>query len=139
MRKNEYHALLLFFCSLIIGAALIDGCASKPDYYKGRTRQEIAEDYHGPEAARKGVVFAYTSERPVKKVYLTGSFNAWRPQDANLELKQEKTGSWVIMVPLEPGMYQYKFVVDGRWISDPANTNTKPDGYGESYSLVEVR
>jgi 1,4-alpha-glucan branching enzyme len=130
------RTVLFFLFTLII--ALIIGCASKPDYYKGRTRQDIVEDYHGPETARKGTVFAYKSERPAKKVYLTGSFNAWRPQDKEFELKQEHTGNWAILVPLEPGMYQYKFVVDGRWLSDPANTNTKPDGYGDSYSLVEV-
>jgi 1,4-alpha-glucan branching enzyme len=117
---------------------VIISCASTPDYYKGRAREEVVVDYHGPEMIRKGVVFAYASERPVNKVYLTGSFNAWRPQDKDYALRQERSGNWTIVVPLDPGVYQYKFVVDGRWVTDPSNTNTRPDGYGDSYSLVAV-
>ena len=30
----------------------------------------------------------------------------------------------------------YKFVVDGTWITDPANTHTTPDGYGGTNSVV---
>ena len=127
---------LLFFLPALI-ALLAAGCASAPDYL--RTNTAVVEDYRGPEAVKAGTIFVYTNERPVQRVYVTGSFNTWRPQDKEYALKEKQPGAWSITLPLKPGLYQYKFVVDGRWIPDPANTNTRPDGYGESYSLVEVR
>jgi len=125
--------------SLFVMLSLTIACASAPKYHTGRTSEAVIEDYSGPEEVRKGVVFVYRSERPARKVYLTGSFNTWQPQDKKYELKEDASGAWALVVPLDPGLYQYKFVVDGRWVADPANTNTRPDGYGESYSIVEVR
>ena len=51
-------------------------------------------------------------------VYLAGSFNSWSTS-AN---KMTKSGGvFSTTVTLEPGVYEYKFVVDGEWITDPAN------------------
>ena len=132
-----FHTTFLLRFHLALIALIAAGCASTPDYL--RTNTAVVEDYRGPEAVKQGVVFVYTAERPAQKVYLTGSFNTWRPQDKKYALKESTPGSWSLTLPLEPGLYQYKFVVDGRWLADPANTNTRPDGYGESYSIVEVR
>jgi hypothetical protein len=131
---------LRIFILLLIGilaGILAAGCASAPGHL--RTNTAVIEDYSGPEAVRNGVVFVYASERPAKKVFLAGSFNTWRPQDRKFELRENRPGIWSVTIPLDPGLYQYKFIVDGSWIADPANPNTRPDGFGGSYSLVEVR
>jgi hypothetical protein len=53
-----------------------------------------------------------------KNVYVAGSFNAWRPY----EIKMKKTAEgWEVPYVLGPGMYQYKFIVDDKWILDPSN------------------
>jgi 1,4-alpha-glucan branching enzyme len=53
-----------------------------------------------------------------KTVCLAGDFNDWTP-DA---LKMKRVGdAWVFKVHLSVGKHLYKFIVDGRWIKDPAN------------------
>ena len=47
---------------------------------------------------------------------------------------------WRKVLNLEPGRYQYRFIVDGIWQSDPLNTKVEPcpGGYN-SVLLVEAR
>jgi 1,4-alpha-glucan branching enzyme len=52
-----------------------------------------------------------------KSVFIAGDFNQW-----NLSahpLKQDKKGVWKISLPLGPGRYEYRFLVDGAWQNDP--------------------
>jgi 1,4-alpha-glucan branching enzyme len=47
-------------------------------------------------------------------------------------------GHWSITVPLAPGRYEYKFLVDGRtWWNDPA-APTVPNVWGSENSYVDV-
>jgi 1,4-alpha-glucan branching enzyme len=50
-------------------------------------------------------------------VFLAGSFNGWKP-DATPMVKDAE-GNWSVAVDLEPGRYEYKFVVDGNWCCEP--------------------
>ena len=51
-------------------------------------------------------------------VFLSGSFNNWSRN--GFPMKWEN-GEWKLKVYLPPGKHLYKFVVDGKWIIDPAN------------------
>jgi len=44
------------------------------------------------------------------KVEVAGEFNKWTPS-----LLDKEGDSWVVKLEMEPGKYQYKFVVDGEW------------------------
>lgn len=79
----------------------------------------------------------FTHQAPgASQVFLAGSFNGWDSQRTAMT----NTGGdeWVVVMALKPGSYEYKFVVDGSWFSDPGNGNSKPDGMGGSNSVVEV-
>jgi hypothetical protein len=53
-----------------------------------------------------------------EKVAVAGNFNVWNQG----ELFMEKTAwGWHLPYVLAPGNYEYKFIVDGEWISDPGN------------------
>ncbi|MBN2746786.1 MAG: glycogen-binding domain-containing protein [Bacteroidales bacterium] len=53
-----------------------------------------------------------------KNVFLAGSFNNWKGD----ELSMLKTDSgWVTPYYFAPGNYEYKYVVDGKWMPDPNN------------------
>jgi hypothetical protein len=41
-------------------------------------------------------------------------------------------------VPLSPGKYQYKFVIDGQWEQDTSNPDTAPDGFGGLNSVITI-
>ncbi|MDO9173077.1 MAG: glycogen-binding domain-containing protein, partial [bacterium] len=71
-----------------------------------------------------------------KEVTLAGSFNGWKAFD--LALKDTGGGVWAVVVPLDEGTYEYKFVVDGAWRQDPTNPDGKDDGYGGQNSVVVV-
>lgn len=51
------------------------------------------------------------------KIFLAGTFNNWNP-DA-LPLHKDEDGNWSVSIPLEPGRYEYKFVVDSTWCCKP--------------------
>lgn len=52
------------------------------------------------------------------EVFLVGSFNGWNERE--LRMKKTRDG-WVIPYVLGPGVYEYKYRVNGNWIADPGN------------------
>ena len=65
-----------------------------------------------------------------REVWLMGSFNGWKQN----ELKMARTSSgWQLPYTLGDGNYEYKFVVDGKAIRDPANAI---NNNGNSYLTV---
>ena len=69
-------------------------------------------------------------------VFLAGTFNGWNAT-AN-PMKKLESGTWVITVELGPGTHDYKFVVDGAWITDFDNPASAPDPYGGVNSIVVI-
>lgn len=68
-------------------------------------------------------------------VALAGDFTEWQPRH---ELSRAESGVWSVVVPMEPGVHQYGFVVDGeRWTVDPL-APVVDDGFGGSNSRLEV-
>lgn len=55
-----------------------------------------------------------------KTVNLAGEMNGWSATETPFTYNDE-TGFWSIEKELEPGKCEYKFVVDGNWITDPRN------------------
>lgn len=53
-----------------------------------------------------------------RQVILSGTFNNWAEQGYSMKRVGD---SWELGVYLIPGKHQYKFIVDGVWITDPAN------------------
>lgn len=70
-----------------------------------------------------------------KEVRLSGDFNGWNP---NALAMQKQGDEWVFSVYLSPGKHKYKFVVDGKWITDPANKNWEQNEFGTGNSIVWV-
>jgi 1,4-alpha-glucan branching enzyme len=50
----------------------------------------------------------------------------------------DEDGVYETELQLEPGEYQYKFVVDDQWHPDPRNPRGAPDGFGGQNSVVVV-
>jgi chromosome partitioning protein len=66
----------------------------------------------------KGVVFTFKGV--ASSVQLAGDFNDWIP-DKGVETRQAPDGSWEKIVRLGPGVYQYRYFIDGEWQPDPTN------------------
>jgi 1,4-alpha-glucan branching enzyme len=104
------------------------------------TRTALRQQYYGDNtkgANGSGVLF--TLDRPdAQIVYLCGDFNEWSPRSLRM-FRRGASGPWERRVPLEPGRYQYKFIVDGEWIHDPAARENTPNLHGSLNSVIEVR
>ncbi len=83
----------------------------------------------------EGIKFTYYDPN-AGKVFLAGSFNNWSTTQTPMNKNQE--GTWSTTLNLDPGEHEYKFVVDGAWITDMENPNTKSDPYGGMNSIVEI-
>ncbi|MFW5740144.1 MAG: alpha-amylase family glycosyl hydrolase [Myxococcota bacterium] len=88
-----------------------------------------------PEADRSTQVRIVLADEGQTEVALAGSFNSWSPSPM-----VQHGPEWVAVVEdLAWGSeIQYKFVVDGEWIADPANPNQEPDGYNGYNSVLTV-
>lgn len=70
-----------------------------------------------------------------KQVAVAGDFSAWKPAYV---MKRSEAGVWTVIVPLDPGVHEYAFVVDGeRWVADPAAPSVH-DGFGGVNSRLAV-
>ena len=69
-------------------------------------------------------------------VVLTGTFNNWNQSQL---LFAREGDAWVCRVDLDPGVYQYKFIVDGDWLLDPSNPDTAEDEAGNVNNVIEVK
>ncbi|MDP1621701.1 MAG: alpha-amylase family glycosyl hydrolase [Bacteroidales bacterium] len=70
-----------------------------------------------------------------KHVQIKGQMNEWNAASGYLF---EKDGKWHIDFHLYPGKYQYKLLIDGNEISDPANTDSVSNGLGGFNSLLTL-
>ena len=70
-----------------------------------------------------------------EEVRLTGSFTDW--EDRALRMHREGK-AWVVSLPLTGGKHLYKFIVDGNWITDPANPIKEYDWKGNLNSVKMV-
>jgi len=84
----------------------------------------------------RGREFIYHPRGKPVKVNLAGSFNGWS-KDA-MPLRIGESGVFRATIPLEPGSYTYKFVVDGQWTLDESNPLREPDGFGGNNSVLKV-
>lgn len=82
-----------------------------------------------------GMKFTYY-DPDASQVYLAGSMNGWSTTAA--PMTKDTKGFWSVVLSLEAGKYEYKFIVDGTWTTDAENPNTKPDPYGGVNSLLEI-
>ncbi len=83
------------------------------------------------------VTIRYQAPREVSKVALVGNFNNW---DKEVDIMQpQDDGVFQTTLPLAPGTYHYKFVLnDLEWIVDPANPQKTGDGWGGENSVLRV-
>ena len=121
MRKSCLKVLAV----LLAAAALTGGCSAILDSIRNRLPP--------PHEVEGGILFRY--EAPAARmVTLAGSFNNWAGTkgggryDSAIDPMSDEDGDgvWIIVKPLPPGRYQYKFVIDNgvRWETDPSNSNT---------------
>jgi len=87
-------------------------------------------------AGEKGVVFTFKSHS-ANDVQLAGDFNSWVP-DRDVETRRAPNGTWEKIIRLGPGVYQYRYLVDGDWKHDPSNPRTVEGPAGGINSVIII-
>ncbi|MFQ5796828.1 MAG: zf-HC2 domain-containing protein [Candidatus Bipolaricaulia bacterium] len=111
-------ALVFFGLGLFLGQQLLSDRSVEDQV---ATSKEILFAYHTPQA---------------EAVYLVGSFNGWQVEVTPMERGRE--GIWTVTVALEPGRYEYMFIVDGEWVTDPNAPRTADSGFGVKNGIINV-
>jgi 1,4-alpha-glucan branching enzyme len=71
-----------------------------------------------------------------KQVLLAGTFNDWSTEGR--PLKPDASGTWRTWTMLPPGVYEYRFLVDGQWQDDPECEERRSNEFGTSNCVVRV-
>jgi cyclomaltodextrinase / maltogenic alpha-amylase / neopullulanase len=110
-----------------------DGYGVLPFYY-------LDNEYHllYKTEFRQNIFFSYTAWKPVERINLFGSFNGWN-RDSHPMKDEDQDGIYEISVALEPGLYEYKFYVDGEEIIDSSNSKAVPNNFGGWNSILNVK
>jgi len=87
---------------------------------------------------RKRIALEYAAE-PGSKVYVAGSFNNWNPTATPLKAKKDAPHLYRSNLLLEPGRYEYKFVVNDAWCVDPSCTDWQANDHGTLNSVLDVK
>jgi cyclomaltodextrinase len=114
----------------VLTLAMTTGQATQHFAFKVRAR-------HGESSTGLAPTSPSVGESQPKKIALAGIFNGWSTDKTLLSGPNEK-GEYTVDLPLEPGKYAYKFVVDGKWILDPNNPQTEDNGMGDKNSVIIV-
>ncbi len=121
-------------------------CKASYDYH-ALTREVLAQEMKVEEPpcvhrlvqearAEKGIIFTVNAPAEAQ-VQIAGDFNAWEPEPLFFEKDLGKS-AWQKLISLKPGSYQYKYVINGQWVTDPYNRNTVRNHFGDLNSVVNV-
>jgi hypothetical protein len=80
-------------------------------------------------------VFRLKGYTDARKVNLAGSFNGFSPNEIEMSKTDE---GWILPIFLQTGTHSYKFIVDGRWMTDPDNPVIRGDGRGNQNSFMSI-
>jgi hypothetical protein len=90
-----------------------------------------------PPASTPVRVRFHLQAKGARRVSLVGSFNQWGADRIVLDPVSDGT-TFAGTVELPPGTYEYMFVVDGRWVTDPAAEERRDDGFGRQNALLRL-
>lgn len=93
----------------------------------------IAESVLLKKSNKTTVQFEY--EGSANEVKIKGEFNAWNPANTVLV---KNNGKFTTEIDLNPGQYQYLYVVDGQELRDPNNPDSVDNGIGGFNSVIRI-
>lgn len=98
-------------------------------------RPIIIIDYNPLHLGRNDYLFYYKNDN-AKVVSIVGDFNNWNPYSHLM--KKNLAGLWEIVIDIPPGVYFYRFVVDGSYKNDPLGRVVVYDIFDNTFTRLEV-
>jgi hypothetical protein len=84
----------------------------------------------------KSIQFSYHAP-DANQVCLAGDFNNWNTNSCSLT--KSDTGEWTASLQLKPGVYDYRFFVDGEWRDDPNSHERVPNEFGSQNDRIVIK
>ncbi len=135
LRWNLAGAMAAASLCLVVGGGLYAGSRARQPSAP-RVSEEVRST--GSPASTTVLVRLVVVQPGARTVEAAGDFNGWNPTQTPLE--QISNGAWTVTIPLQPGRYEYMYVVDGQqWIADPFAAEQNDDGFGSQNAVLEVR
>jgi chromosome partitioning protein len=103
-------------------------------------RSDVPPEHREAPLPPREIVIRYR-DQAAGDVRIAGDFNGWVP-DKGVRSTIEAEGGvrvWTKVLTLPPGVYQYRYIVDGEWRIDPANPDSTPGPMGQPNSVLHVR
>jgi chromosome partitioning protein len=100
-----------------------------------KSTEKKIEEFYGVKQVGNQVFFAARFNN-ANRVAIAGDFNNW--SSMSTPMVAGRPGEWRTSLPLRPGRYRYRFIVDGKWMTDPCNTYVESNQFGELNNVVEV-
>ncbi|MGW8309961.1 MAG: glycogen-binding domain-containing protein [Thiogranum sp.] len=91
---------------------------------------------HKTETPLRRMVVLTFDDIECTRLQLAGDFNDWVP-DRDIETRNVN-GRWQKVFTAEPGVYEYRLLIDGKWQADPTNPHEIPNDNGGVNSLLQV-
>uniref|UniRef100_A0A7E4WB85 5'-AMP-activated protein kinase subunit beta-1 n=1 Tax=Panagrellus redivivus TaxID=6233 RepID=A0A7E4WB85_PANRE len=79
------------------------------------------------------VVFKWHAHNPARHVYVTGSWDTWKRKIPLVK----STHDFSTILNLNPGRYEYKFLVDGKWCVDDTLSKTD-NAMGSQNNVISI-
>lgn len=100
------------------------------------TLTEKLNKLYGVRITQQGALFVQP-KRKARRLAIAGDFNGWSPTATPMKFNDE-LNVWQACVPLPPGRYQYRLVIDDEWSTDPHNATIEANPFGQPNNIVEV-
>jgi len=71
-----------------------------------------------------------------RSVKVVGDFTRWLKHP--ISLQKQASGAWIATTSLAPGIYHYRFLVDGEWSDDPGCKVRVQNPFGTLNDVLEV-
>jgi len=101
----------------------------------GQGGQGLGKTNPSPNGSSKQIEFTHKSSS-ARSVKLAGDFTNW--EKSPVEMTHRQDGVWSTVIPLEPGLYSYRFIVDGKWCDDPRSDHRVPNPFGGVNAVIHV-
>ena len=141
LRESAYHALPVSrYDRMSTGyqdyGALAEEVVAEEELVQSDWQDALMVQYSGPQKVEKGVLFTLKAPHNAT-VLIVGDFNGWSTEQGEMKFTKEEE-AWQCFVPLPPGQYHYKFIVNNEWIADPSNPRQEDNAFGGKNSVIHI-
>jgi 1,4-alpha-glucan branching enzyme len=96
----------------------------------------MAKEKINVKTGKRRVTFSIEA-RQASNVSLMGDFNDWN--EKKHPMKKDNSEVWKKTIFLNPGRYEYMFLVDGQWQKDPNNDQLCQNNFGTHNNYIIIQ